>query len=166
LRAAALCKYRLETVFGAWLRGARSASVDPTANHQDVQKQCVHAALQFILTVRDRGRLTHSVAQFFRRARPGLLVAPALVSPVPAAQSLTPSVASFFDVAYPGMIVTPALVSTVPAAPSLRNRPLACAQSRELANTPPPLWCSLACTPHVALTPTDARRGVSAGWGG
>jgi hypothetical protein len=55
LRAAALCKYRLETVFDAWLRGARSASVDPTANHQDVQKQCVHAALQFILTVRDRG---------------------------------------------------------------------------------------------------------------
>jgi hypothetical protein len=59
------------------LRHACSESVDPTASFENAQKECVSAATQFILTVRYRRRLTPSVAQFFRRARPGILVAPA-----------------------------------------------------------------------------------------
>ena len=58
MTASALCKDRIETVFALWLRHACSESVDPTASFENVQKECVSAATQFILTVRYRRRLT------------------------------------------------------------------------------------------------------------
>ena len=133
MKAAALCKSRLEAACSMFSRHTRLATGNTTACFKDVKQECVSAAFQLKLAVSYRAQLTSSVAQFFAGA-PVVLAAPALVStvaPDSAPQHLTDTVAQFFAMCpdCPEFLAAPVSASTLSpdsAAPSsLPHAPVA-----------------------------------------